>query len=181
MLDLCCPVSGYTCAYSGNFLVCSFRSFPWGAASQLGLKWPGQGEVALASGKGRGEARLGSEGHIRLNSGSWPDTLLIALSIWYPYASTNYHGRWLLWVSWSVGRIGQRSHNWSRQKKSGVQQVTSDPFSLQLYSMCHLRKLVYSGSLLSLAPCGIMWSTAVPLLHPSHSPPSTQATTDSVH
>jgi hypothetical protein len=37
--------------------------------------------------------------------------------------------------------------------------------------MCHTKELVYSGSLLRLALCGIMWSRDVPLLHPSHPPP----------
>ncbi len=40
-----------------------------------------------------------------------------------------------------------------------------------VYSCAIQRKLLYNGSLLSLALCRIMWSTNMPLLHLSHSTP----------
>ncbi len=64
----------------------------------------------------------------------------------------------------------KNSYYCSRQKKPGVQQVTSNLLSVQLYSMCRTKNLVYSGDLLSQAFCKIMWRINVPLLHPSHSP-----------
>jgi hypothetical protein len=92
--------------------------------------------------------------------------------------------RWYCWKDLGFGKVPMAVHITVPDRRgSVVEQVPSDPLSVQLYLyVLDNGSMVYSGSLVSPGLCGVMWSRDMPLLHSSHStPPPTQASIDSVH
>ncbi len=65
------------------------------------------------------------------------------------------------------------SISYSGQKGARCKASAIRPVKYTVVLICTVqKKLVYSGSVLSPALRGVMWSRDVPLLHPSHSPPT---------